>query len=864
MVWPDTSLTTQYCDQVSDSPQLARAEILATIQATELIRLSRGVAGGIASLDSAGYMPSSQLLGSSIITALHAWDGANSGLDADMLDGLEATALVRVDGTQSILMDGILAASWGVASTTTSAAIVAPLTVGIRKPGGGAPGAGFGSGVALQADNAARALTTSGRVDAVWSAATASNETSFLSLKSMKAGSLTEHMRVYDNLVHLVATVGSDPGAPSAGGFIYFRDGALYYHAAGGGEVGPLTSSTGAGTSHHALTNLLVDDHTMYALADGTRGFTGEIQTGANAVLCTHLGADPSAPASGTSRLYFKSGGLYYRTPSGVVGPLTATSATDHATLSNRSAADAHSQYALLQPAAALAFNASNADHDFTYRGTTVNNLFNLDAAENALFLAESGTTALGRLHAKGSATLPGIYCTTASGSAPALKAVAVGTGAGLFAVADTDSAGYFVRNVASPSSGIPVVDILEDHASSTEAALRVRNDGSGANVARFYSGGSAAANEILRIGADTVYISPDGTGGFGFAVVGNSIGSLFVVDGANDLVQVDSSASVGTVNIERDGNTALYVASTAGFAAVIGSMSATATDGALKATSTAGIAIRGESTTGIVASFYRNTSASAGNVVEIHQDHSSSADAALYVQQDGTGSIVEFATWNEVVMSVHADGTTYIQPDLKATASTARGLYVLSAVLPASTSSATFIGVEQKLLVTSTVAITGTVAAGKSCADHFGTDTVATLIGHDFLAAKTNTGGVTALAAGRFQIQNNHASATVADGAAISILAKSGAGSWTAAWAIKSASTDPSYFLGGITLGSAAAPDGSAALDIVSTTKGLLLPRMTSTQRDAISSPANGLVLFNTTTSKIQGRAAGSWVDLH
>ena len=41
--------------------------------------------------------------------------------------------------------------------------------------------------------------------------------------------------------------------------------------------------------------------------------------------------------------------------------------------------------------------------------------------------------------------------------------------------------------------------------------------------------------------------------------------------------------------------------------------------------------------------------------------------------------------------------------------------------------------------------------------------------------------------------------------------------------------------------------PDASAALDITSTTGGLLPPRMTTTQRDAISSPATGLMIYQT-----------------
>ena len=48
------------------------------------------------------------------------------------------------------------------------------------------------------------------------------------------------------------------------------------------------------------------------------------------------------------------------------------------------------------------------------------------------------------------------------------------------------------------------------------------------------------------------------------------------------------------------------------------------------------------------------------------------------------------------------------------------------------------------------------------------------------------------------------------------------------------------------VSIGTSAAA-ASSILDITSTVKGVLLPRMTSTQRDAISSPATGLTLFCT-----------------
>lgn len=60
------------------------------------------------------------------------------------------------------------------------------------------------------------------------------------------------------------------------------------------------------------------------------------------------------------------------------------------------------------------------------------------------------------------------------------------------------------------------------------------------------------------------------------------------------------------------------------------------------------------------------------------------------------------------------------------------------------------------------------------------------------------------------------------------------------------------------------ATPDAAAKIDITSTTQGVLFPRMTGTQRDAIAAPPDGLVVYNTTASKLQVRAAGAWVDLH
>jgi len=41
-------------------------------------------------------------------------------------------------------------------------------------------------------------------------------------------------------------------------------------------------------------------------------------------------------------------------------------------------------------------------------------------------------------------------------------------------------------------------------------------------------------------------------------------------------------------------------------------------------------------------------------------------------------------------------------------------------------------------------------------------------------------------------------------------------------------------------------------------------MPRMTTTQKNAISSPTNGEMVYDTSLNKFYGYANGSWVALH
>lgn len=56
---------------------------------------------------------------------------------------------------------------------------------------------------------------------------------------------------------------------------------------------------------------------------------------------------------------------------------------------------------------------------------------------------------------------------------------------------------------------------------------------------------------------------------------------------------------------------------------------------------------------------------------------------------------------------------------------------------------------------------------------------------------------------------------------------------------------------------------DTGATLEVDGTTGGILFPRLTTTERDALT-PTSGLMIYNTTASKFQGYAGGAWVDLH
>ena len=68
--------------------------------------------------------------------------------------------------------------------------------------------------------------------------------------------------------------------------------------------------------------------------------------------------------------------------------------------------------------------------------------------------------------------------------------------------------------------------------------------------------------------------------------------------------------------------------------------------------------------------------------------------------------------------------------------------------------------------------------------------------------------------------------------------------------------------YTGSMTIGAANA-DANAVLDVASTTKGLLLPRVPAATLTAMTTPTNGLIAYDSTNHVIKLRANGAWVSL-
>lgn len=124
------------------------------------------------------------------------------------------------------------------------------------------------------------------------------------------------------------------------------------------------------------------------------------------------------------------------------------------------------------------------------------------------------------------------------------------------------------------------------------------------------------------------------------------------------------------------------------------------------------------------------------------------------------------------------------------------------------------------------------------------------------FTSTINQTGGANGITRG---ILLGHTLTAVADFRAIEITSNTA----NAKAIYQTGANSTSNFVGGIAAGTTSAPDASAQIDIVSTTKGLGIPSMTDAQRDAITSPREGLVVYTTDQDALSLRDNGIWKRL-
>ncbi|MBI5858996.1 MAG: tail fiber domain-containing protein [Sphingobacteriales bacterium] len=102
-------------------------------------------------------------------------------------------------------------------------------------------------------------------------------------------------------------------------------------------------------------------------------------------------------------------------------------------------------------------------------------------------------------------------------------------------------------------------------------------------------------------------------------------------------------------------------------------------------------------------------------------------------------------------------------------------------------------------------------------------------------------------------------------DPAAVNIVTGNGTVNFVPKWTPSATNLGNSQIAdNGVSIGiSTITPNASAQLDISSTTKGMLVPRMTTAQRTAIAAPANGLLVFDNTTNSFWFYNSAAWTEM-
>jgi hypothetical protein len=259
------------------------------------------------------------------------------------------------------------------------------------------------------------------------------------------------------------------------------------------------------------------------------------------------------------------------------------------------------------------------------------------------------------------------------------------------------------------------------------------------------------------------------------------------------------------------------------------------------------------------------------GNV--LLQNGGTFTDAGFRLDVNGTARVQSFTTIN-AAPAVNGESALLVQPTTNNSTSSALvfGIYN-NATINTITSTSSYTGIYSRNSVGATlvqaVAVQGDVnisagttstALGFTCNSAvLGTGTASTFVGYNFTDVfKAGSGAV-----GR-QIGIRIMNLTAGSTANVGLLFNNALNtSVSGTWDIYSQSGNNSYLAGSIGIG-ASTINASAKVQIDSTTQGFLPPRQNQTQRTAISSPAEGLIVYQTDgVAGLYVYSGGSWKSL-
>lgn len=564
MAWPAGGIDTSNLDASSDSPDSARADLLAAVQQLNDVISMRGVAGGVASLNAQGKIPSTELSASTLLQLIATVDGSGSLLDADKLDGKDSTDYVLVDGSQDVIRTTTppfrVRANLSLAGSALTA-IHSGFGVSVQQSAAGAVGDGFGGQFLMGLDDDGGTARSIAALNWVWGDVSAEN--AYVDLQVMNAGSTLPNGAKFrftnENAIELKQTT-TPAATPPAGRWAFYFTSAGFTIHDGSSET---VLGSGSVTDHGSLTGLAdQSDHTWAVTLDGTRVMTGDFQLGAFGGLFTDLGADHAAPASGKVIVYTKSQGLYYRKADGtVIGPLdTGGGASDHGALTGL-ADDDHPQYALLQPTAAITtWNDSGADRDLIFEGVGFSRLLVLDAGTGTVSVNVTTPAASKRLQVNATGTDAAIYATTVNGTG--VEAIASGTGIG-GRFQSLDGQGLVVYRAGSSSDFL--ADLVDD-STGTGGVMLLQAGNAGRTIVDMRDDNAAST---FIVGTSSAYFNNAKVAGKQFiARGGTGFDDLLQVDSTDNVVRMNTASSnIGLLNIKGKANqtASLYVVGATG-----------------------------------------------------------------------------------------------------------------------------------------------------------------------------------------------------------------------------------------------------------------------------------------------------------